>query len=207
MSLFSDPKVLRRYVLVASAATLALFTFWAVARNYFQAPPGDYEVRQGDILLSDGDYEKALERFSASLNISPSHRGAMMGRAISLMQSGRLDEAEVAFGNLITFLESTLDADDPTGRGTLAAAYANRGILFDRERLYQKALADYLKSLEVDQEVVEGPGLIDKILYGTPDPATVRKRAEYLTGQLALPEKERLLRLDEKDAEQRMYKP
>ena len=47
----------------------------------------------------------------------------------------------------------------------------------------------------------------DKILYGTSQPSTVRKRAIYLGQQLALPPEKRLLRVPEADAEQRMYKP
>ena len=40
-----------------------------------------------------------------------------------------------------------------------------------------------------------------------PRAATVRDRAIYLQNQLALPEEERVLRVREKDAEQRMHNP
>jgi hypothetical protein len=72
---------------------------------------------------------------------------------------------------------------------------------------YEKALADYIQALKIDEGAVDGPSLVDRVIYGTPRPATVRQRAIYLTKQLALPEDQRVLRIPEKDAEQRIYKP
>ena len=89
----------------------------------------------------------------------------------------------------------------------LASAYANRGIAHDRAGLYEKALEDYVNSLKVDQETVEGPGVIHKILYGGDDVSTVRDRARYIYEQLQLPEDQRLMRVPELDQKQRMYKP
>ena len=54
---------------------------------------------------------------------------------------------------------------------------------------------------------MKGPGIIDRVIYGTPAPATVRDRAIYLEKQLALPPERRLLRAPEIDAAQRMHKP
>lgn len=204
---FTTPRVLRRFVILMGIATFVMFTFWAVANNYFQAPAGDFEVRQGDILLGDGKYDLALERFDAALAVSADHRGALMGRALVFLQAGRTNEAEAEFTYLIDYLIGTLDHDDITGQATLAAAYANRGILHDRDRRYEKALADYVAALKVDEGALDGPNLIEKVIYGTPRPSTVRDRAIYLGQQLALPEDQRLLILPEKDAEQRMYKP
>ena len=123
-----QPRVLRRFIIIMALATFAMFTAWAVVREALVAPPGDYEVRQGDILLTDGKFAEAIERFEAALVVSPAHRGAMIGRAIALLQSGRLEEAESAFTALIGFLGTHLAPDDPTGRAVFAAAHANRGI-------------------------------------------------------------------------------
>jgi tetratricopeptide (TPR) repeat protein len=189
-------------------ALLLVLGFVLIIRPMLQdGPPGDFETRQGDILLSDRAYGEALARFDQALAVSPGHRGAMMGRAIALMQSGRSDEAAAAFDQLIAFLSATLAADDPTGRGALAAAYANRGILRDRAGQPQAALADYRAALAIDAAAVSGPGLIDRVLYGMPRASSVRKRAAYLETQLKLPEEERLLRLPDADATQRMHKP
>jgi len=202
-----NPRVLRRFVVFCAIATFTMFSLWAVIDYFTASLPGDYEVRQGDILLTDKKYDLALERFDAALKVSPNHRGALMGRAIAFLQAGRHDDAEAAFTYLISYLTKTLSADDPTGYGVLAGAYANRGILYDRSNRHEKALADYQKALRIDAGAVEGPGLGHRIIYGNSRPATVRDRAMYLEQQLALPESERLLRVPELDERQRIYKP
>ncbi|MGE4562322.1 MAG: tetratricopeptide repeat protein [Rhodospirillales bacterium] len=204
---FTSRRVLRRFIILMAVATVGMFSFWAVVKNYGQAPSGDYEVRQGDILLGDSNYEAAMERFNEALAASPDHRGALMGRALVFLQTKRYVDAEAEFTYLIKFLRDNLEADDITGIAVHAAAHTNRGILYDRTGRYEKALADYIEALKIDEGAVDGPGLLDKVIYGTPRPATVRQRALYLKQQLALPENERVLRIPEQDAEQRMYKP
>lgn len=202
------PRSLHRAALPVAVAVLVVCSVLAIAKPYlFDAPPGDYQTRQGDILLGDGHWDEAIERFDAALAVSPGHRGALMGKAIALLQGGRNDAAEAQFGALIAELQGSLAADDVTGRGVLAGAYANRGILRDREGHYEAALADYRQALAIDAEAVEGPGLMHRILYGNTRPSTVRERAAYLERQLALPENQRLLHVPELDALQRMYKP
>ena len=202
-----NPRVLRRFIILMGVTTFVMFTFWAVVRNYVQTPDGDYEVRQGDILLGDGDYDQALDRFNAALAVSPDHRGALIGRALTFLQAGRHVLAESEFTYLIDFLQKNLQSDDITGIAVYAAAYSNRGILYDRTGRYEEALADYIQALNIDEGAIDGPGIVDKVIYGTPRPATVRQRAIYLQQQLALPEDQRILRIPEMDAEQRMYKP
>jgi tetratricopeptide (TPR) repeat protein len=202
----SDPAVQRRFVLLLGLAILVMVAGWGALSALRHAPPGDYETRQGDILLGDRNYAAALERFSEALRKAPTHRGAQMGRAIALLQSGRNDEAEAAFTELIDHLTASLEPDDATGIGTLAAAHANRGILYDREARYEMAMRDYLDALRVDRNAVAGPGLMHKILLQA-RPSTVADRARYLQQQLMLPETERLLQVPEIDARQRMHKP
>jgi tetratricopeptide (TPR) repeat protein len=100
-----------------------------------------------------------------------------------------------------------LDPDDKTGVGALAAAHANRGIVLDRTGRYEEALDSYVESLKIDQEVVEGPGVVHKILYGGDRVSSVRDRAVYIYEQLKLPEEERVLSVPEIDEQQRMHKP
>ena len=212
---FTDPRVLRRFIILMALLTFGGFTFWAVSGSYLQAPPGDYEVRQGDILFGDGKFDAALERFDVALEKSPDHRGALMGRALVYLQAERYPEAEAEFTYLIKYLETNLDPDDMTGIAVYAAAYANRGTMYNRlgcrpggtSAHFEKALADYILALKIDEGAIDGPGLIDRVIYGTPRPATIRQRAIYLSQQLALPKHKRVLRIPEKDAEQRMYKP
>ncbi len=212
---FSDPRVLRRFIILMSILTFGGFTFWAVTGSYVSAPDGDYEVRQGDILLGDGKFDAALERFNVALAKSPDHRGALMGRALVFLQVERYAEAEAEFTYLIKYLNANLEPDDITGIAVYAAAYANRGTMYNRmgcrpggtSQHFEKALADYIQALKIDEGAIDGPSLIDRVIYGTPRPATIRLRAIYMQKQLALPESRRLLCQPEKDAEQRMYKP
>ncbi len=212
---FSDPRVLRRFIILMAILTFGGFSFWAVTGSYVSSPPGDYEVRQGDILLGDGKFDTALERFDAALDKSPDHRGALMGRALVFLQAERYTEAEAEFTYLIKYLNANLEPDDITGIAVYAAAYANRGTMYNRmgcrpggrSAHFEKALADYIQALRIDEGAIEGPNIVNRVIYGTPRPSTIRLRAVYMLKQLALPESERLLCLPEKDAEQRMYKP
>lgn len=116
-------------------------------------------------------------------------------------------EATDQLDYLIKFLKKNIEDDDPTGRGTLAAAYANRGIIKDRKENYEGALEDYLKALRVDSESVEGPGFGTVILNYKFKSSSVRERAIYIQEQLQLPENERVLKIKKLDEGQVMHKP
>ena len=202
-----SPKVLRRYIIVAAIATFAMFSIWTFFAVFLNEEPGDYYTREGDIRLGEGHHDEALTSFNKALAEAPDHRGALMGRALVFIQAERFADAIAELTYLIAYLERTLVDDDRTGWAVLASAYANRGIIHDRGERYDEALADYIKALKTDEGTLSGPSLFDKILYGTPRPSTVRKRAAYIEQQLALPREKRLMRVPEVDAEQRMYKP
>ena len=200
-----NPAVLRRFIILMAIATLVLPLIW-ISWDYLTPPPGDFETREGDIHLSTGEFEEAIEDFDAALVVEPGHYGAMMGRAVALLQLGRMDEAEAAFHDLIAFLAGAERSDNLNERGVLAAAHANLGILLDRQGRYEEALVAYDRALRIDAEAVEGPGVSYQILHD-PQPATVANRAAYLAEQLALPEDERLLAVPELDDRQRMFRP
>ncbi len=201
-----NPRVLKRFTVLMFIAVLFTGGATLFYDSFFDRPAGDYETERGDILLSSGDYENAAEYFDKALELSPNHRGALMGRALVFIQTERYAEAESALDYLIDWLNQTLPPNDMTGRGALAAAYANRAIILDRQGSHSAALDDYVKALQVDEESVAGPGLGYKILYD-PSPSTVRTRARYIYEQLQLPEAERLLLYPTIDAESRMHKP
>ena len=89
----------------------------------------------------------------------------------------------------------------------MAAAYANRGIIKDRNKNYQGALEDYIKALGIDHKAVAGPGLGTVILNYKFKSSSVKERALYLNEQLQLPEDERVLSIQELDEGQVMHKP
>ena len=187
--------------------TFVMFTVWALVRSFMNRPPGDYETEVCDIRLKDKLYDQALQAANTALEKSPDHRGAIMCKALVFISQKMYLEATEELNYLINFLKKTVTDDDLTGVGTLAAAYANRGIIKDRKKDYQGALQDYLKALGIDHKAVAGPGLGTVILNYKFKSSSVKERALYLNEQLQLPESERVLRIQELDEGQVMHKP
>jgi len=200
-------KVLRRFIINMAILTFVMFTVWALVRSFMNRPPGDYETEVCDMRLKDKLYDQALQAANTALEKSPDHRGAIMCKALVFISQKMYLEATEELNYLINFLEKTVKDDDPTGIGTLAAAYANRGIIKDRKKDYQGALQDYLKALGIDHKAVAGPGLGTVILNYKFKSSSVKERALYLNEQLQLPESERVLRIQELDEGQVMHKP
>ena len=202
-----NAKVLKRFIIYMAILTFVMFTIWGFIRSFMDRPPGDYETEVCDIRLKDKKYEEALEAADKALNKTPYHRGAMMCKALVFISEKKYVEANRVLSNLIIFLEKNVEEDDRTGIGTLAAAYANRGIIKDRNKNYEEALKDYVKALGIDHEAVAGPGLGTVILNYKFKSSSVKERALYLNEQLQLPEEERVLSIEELDEGQVMHKP
>lgn len=187
--------------------TFVMFTVWAFVKSFRDRPPGDYETEVCDIRLKDKKYEQALDAANKALDKTADHRGAIMCKALIFISQEKYLKATKELSYLIDFLEKNNEKDDRTGRGTLAAAYANRGIIKDRNKNYNGALEDYIKALGIDHEAVAGPGLGAIILNYKFKSSSVKERALYLNEQLQLPEDERVLRIKELDEGQVMHKP
>ena len=187
--------------------TFVMFTVWAFVRSYMNRPPGDYETEVCDIRLKDKLYDEAMAAANKALGKTPNHRGAIMCKALIYISQKDYINATNELNYLIKYLESNLETDDLTGIGTLAAAYANRGIIKDRSKDYEGALVDYVKALGIDHESVAGPGLGTVILNYKYKSSSVKERALYLNEQLQLPEAERVLSIKELDEGQVMHKP
>ena len=202
-----NTKVLRRFIIYMAILTFVMFTIWAFVKSFKNRPPGDYETEVCDNRLKDKLYDKALSAANLALTKTLNHRGAIMCKALVFISQKKYFEATKELNYLIKFLEENNTIDDKTGIGTLAAAYANRGIIKDRSKDYEGALKDYIKALGIDSEAVAGPGLGTIILNYKFKSSSVRERALYLNEQLQLPEEERVLRIEELDAGQVMHKP
>ena len=203
----ANTKVLKRFIIYMAILTFVMFTIWGFVRSFMNRPAGDYETEVCDIRLKDKKYDQALEAANKALDKTPNHRGAMMCKALIFISEKKYTEADKVLTSLIIFLEKNLEDDDKTGIGTLAAAYANRGIIKDRNKNYEGALKDYIRALGIDHEAVAGPGLGTIILNYKFKSSSVRERALYLNEQLQLPEDERVLSIEELDAGQVMHKP
>jgi len=202
-----NAKVLKRFIIYMAVATFVMFTVWALVRSYMNRPPGDYETEVCDIRLKDKLYDQAMAAANKALEKTPNHRGAIMCKALIYISQKDYINATNELNYLIKYLESNLEIDDLTGQGTLAAAYANRGIIKDRKKNYEGALADYIKALGIDHKSVAGPGLGTVILNYKYKSSSVKERALYLNEQLQLPESERVLSIQELDEGQVMHKP
>ena len=203
----ANANIIKRFVIYMAILTFVMFTVWGFVRSFMNRPPGDYETEVCDIRLKDKKYGEALEAANTALEKTPNHRGAVMCKALVFISQKKYLEANEELTNLINFLEKNVKEDDKTGIGTLAAAYANRGIIKDRNKNYEGALQDYVKALGIDYVAVAGPGLGTIILNYKFKSSSVKERALYLNEQLQLPENERVLRIKELDEGQVMHKP
>ena len=202
-----NANVLKRFIIYMAILTFVMFTVWAFVKSFKNRPPGDYETEVCDNRLKDKLYEKALTAANLALTKTSNHRGAIMCKALVYISQKDYTLAINELDYLIIFLEKNISPDDKTGVGTLAAAYANRGIIKDRTKNYEGALKDYIKALGIDDEAVAGPGLGTIILNYKFKSSSVRDRALYLNEQLQLPENERVLSIKELDEGQVMHKP
>ena len=134
-----NARVLKRFVIYMAILTFVMFTVWALIRSFMNRPPGDYETEVCDMRLKDKLYDEAIEAANIALEKTPSHRGAIMCKALVFISQKMYLKANEELNYLINFLENNLNHDDPTGVGTLAAAYANRGIIKDRQENYEGA--------------------------------------------------------------------
>ena len=202
-----NTNVLKRFIIYLAILTFVMFTVWALVRSFMNRPPGDYETEVCDIRLKDKKYDEAVEAADIALKKMPNHRGAIMCKALVYISQKQYREASDQLDYLINFLKKNIEDDDKTGIGTLAAAYANRGIIKDRKEDYEGALKDYVKALGIDYEAVAGPGLGTVILNYKFKSSSVKERALYLNEQLQLPANERILKIEELDEGQVMHKP
>lgn len=157
--------------------------------------PGELNYRRGNLRLEEGKFGEALVEFDLVLDQSPTHAGAYLARGLTLM----------GLGDSALALESINRAIDLKPK--FGAAYANRGILYDKMAQPEKALADYYIALKLDKELGEGPDWFTRFFRNQAEqPPTIVDRAIYLESELKKPPAQRLLQVPEVDEKQRSYK-
>ncbi len=185
-----------RFLVRTAVLLTVLWVGWSAYDGFIKDVSPDAQTLAAALrYMEDGRNQEALETYQKLLDESPDNLFALRGKAQALMQIGEYPAALLAYDEAIRRA--------PDGGVT----YANRGILKDRMGDYRGALADYERALEIEPEVAEGPGFLTRFLRKQAEkPPSVADRARYIREQLAKPESERLLRLPEKDKEQRPYK-
>ncbi len=189
-------KRLYRFLVITATVMAIAWVGWSLYDSFFaHTEAGDTSYLAGERYFEDGRHDEAIAEYRRALTEAPEHIYAWRGLARAFMQLERSQEALTAFEEAI--------ARAPEFAGN----YSNRGILYDRMGEYDKALADYEQALRMDSKIAEGPGWLTRFLRLQPEaPPTIADRAQYLREQLAKPESERVLRIQEEDAKQRMYK-
>ncbi len=190
-----DERLYKTLVRTAIAITL-VWVSWSIYDGFLvEGVPGAHSVQAAAKHLEDGRNEDALREYESQLKDNPDNIYALRGKAQALMQMGNNDLALDTYNDAINLEQ------------TFGVTYANRGILRDRMGDHKGALDDYNMALKLAPNTADGPGFLTRFLRKQSDkPPTIAERANYLREQLARPESERLLRLPEKDAQQRPYK-
>jgi tetratricopeptide (TPR) repeat protein len=180
-----------KWVAILGGIAWISFEFY---RHFSGMAPGDISFVDGGNLFKDGQYERAAEYYSDTVEKNPRHGGALRGIANSNVQLKRYDKAMAAIERAIQL--------QPKFGGN----YAIRGIIYDHAGRHRQAMEDYEKSLIMDPEVADGMHWLDRLLKNVQEkPPTVADRLEYLKQQFALPESKRMLRIPDEDDKQLPY--
>jgi len=101
-----------------------------------------YEVLRelGDCYTSVGNYSQAHRCYEKAASLGPDEPGPYVGLGIAALQTGKLDDAEIAFR-----VACRLDSK-------CAKAYAGLAMVAQRRRSLTQAFDLYMKSLELDTD-------------------------------------------------------
>jgi len=124
-------------------------------------------------LYTDGKYQEALLYYENAISEEPDFIHAKRGRARTLMQLRRDPEALKAFDEVLK-----LDAES-------AVSFANRGILEDRMGLYDRAIEDYGKAIEMEPKLGEGIDWFTRLLQNRKEQSqNLSERVEVLRDKI-----------------------
>ena len=184
------------YLTRAVLVLTILFIGWSIYDGALrESTLGESSYHAANKFFEDGMYKDALQSYNQAVKDNPSFIHAHRGIARSLMQLGRFEEALKKFDEVI-------DQEPNFG-----ASYANRGILNDRMENYEAAIRDYKKAIKLDPNLIEGPSWITRFLRNQPEkPSTILDRLNYLQTEMKKSEHQRILKMPEKDKQQRPYK-
>ncbi len=126
----------------AAVGLIFVSLVWALYKGTGpDARPAGFSFSRAVELYADEKYEESLRNYETSIREHPDFIHAQRGRARTLMQLGRDEEALEAFNEVLE--------RDPGS----AVSFANRGILHDRMGLYPQAVADYDRAIKMNSRL------------------------------------------------------
>ncbi len=171
-----------------------LFSIWLIYDHFVKRPPEVKHYLKANNAFKDRDYELALQEYLSSLNYNNNDVYFLEGVARAYMELSFYKEAEQFFIKAINI--------DPN----FGPAYANLGVLYDRQKKYELAITNYKLAYKLDTDLSKGMHWLDRLLYDVREtPATIIDRASYLEKQLSLPISERVLSIPNIDEQQYNY--
>ncbi len=184
------------YLTRAALLLTIIFIGWSIYDGALKEKTlGESTYHAANKYFEDGRYKDALQSYKQAVIDNPNLIHAHRGIARSLMQLGQHKEALQKFDEVIN--------EEPE----FGASYANRGILNDRIGNYEAAIRDYEKAIKLDPKLSEGPSWITRFLRNQAEkPPTIIDRLTYLQSEMQKPKHQRLLKIPEKDKQQRPYK-
>ncbi len=116
----------------------------------YQQPNGqtteEYWFDQGNALMGQKKYYKAIQAFNKSIEIDPQHAATWNNKGLALMHQDKNDEAIQAYEKAIEI--------DPQ----LAEAWYNKGIALDNQGKYKEAIQAYDRATEIDPQNADAWG-------------------------------------------------
>jgi hypothetical protein len=117
-------------------------TLWSYVIEQYPARVPIAYFNRGLVLGRTGQFDRAIEDFSAAIALSPAHAEAYMNRGAALGAAGRYDEA-------IQDLDRTIMLKPES-----VQAYINRGLAYESTSQYERAIEDYTRALTLSPEFV-----------------------------------------------------
>lgn len=169
-----------------SIILFVLFSTWLLFEHFINRPPELRYYLSGNTDFKDKRYDSSLKNYLKAYSFDQNDVYIIEGIARSYME---LND----FNNSFKYFNLAIKTDNQ-----FAPAYANLGVLFDRNKDYVNAIKYYEVALRLDNELSTGMHWIDRLLYDVREkPPTIMDRLNYLNQQMLLSEDERILSIEE----------
>ncbi len=194
MSVNNKTDPIYRILVRISIVLFILFSSWLIWEHFVKRPPELKHYLTANTAFKDKNYDLSLEEYFNALKYNKLDVYIIEGIARSYMELNQYLEAKEYF-----YMAIDLNPN-------FAPAYANLGVLYDRQKQYMKAVSYYKKAISIDNELSEGMHWLDRLLYDVREtPPTILERSKYIEEQLKLPLNERVLSVPQLDEEQLNY--